>query len=160
MGLKEAWRRIFIAGLVLMMATTVAPGIAAAKGSVCAKSPELAALEARVLQTELMVGALTCGQSQRYNAFVRSYQTDLVEYSKTLRSLFSRAYGGGGKRKLNTFVTKLANDSSQRSNSARQGYCILAGELFDEAAATPKRSLTELMDKPWIRSKHGFRPCN
>lgn len=160
MGRKEAWRRILTAGLVLGMAATAAPSMAFAKGSVCAKSQELAALEARVLQTELMVGALTCGQSQRYNAFVNSYKGDLVMYGKTIRSLFQRAYGGGAKRKLNKFVTKLANDSSQRSNSARQGYCVLAGELFDEASVTPKRTMVELVDKPWIRSKHGFRPCN
>lgn len=160
MGQKEALRRLVIAGLVLVMAATVAPGMALARGSICAQSQELAALEARVLQTELMVGALTCGQNERYNAFVSSYKGDLVNYGKTIRALFQRAYGGGGKHKLNKFVTKLANDSSQRSNSARQGYCILAAQLFDEAAATPKRSIIELTDKPWIRSKHGFQPCN
>ena len=69
MGQMEAWRRILTAGLVLVLAAIVAPGTASAKGPVCAKSQELAALEARVLQTELMVGALTCGQSQRYNDF-------------------------------------------------------------------------------------------
>lgn len=160
MGRKEAWRRVVIAGVVLGMATTVAPGMASAKAGICAGSQELAALETRVLQTELMVGALTCGQSQQYNAFVREYKTDLVKYGRTIRSFFQRAYGGGGKRKLNTFVTKLANDSSQRSNAARQGYCVLAAQLFDEASATPKRSIVELVDKPWIRSKHEFRPCN
>lgn len=160
MGRKEAWRRILIAGLVLVAGAIVAPGMASAKAGVCAKSQELAALEARVLQTELMVGALTCGQSQRYNDFVNSYKGELVKYGKTIRSLFRRAYGGGAKRKLNTFVTKLANDSSQRSNSARQGYCVLATQLFDEASVSPKRSMIELVDKPWIRSKHGFRPCN
>ena len=157
---KEAWRRNVIAGLVLITATMGAPEIASARASVCAKSQELAALEARVLQTELMVGALTCGQSQSYNAFVTSYKADLVKHGKTIRSLFDRAYGGGSKRQLNTFVTKLANNSSQRSNSARQGYCILAGQLFEEVTATPKKPMAELVDKPWIRSKHGFAPCN
>ncbi len=142
------------------MAATAAPGMALAEAPVCAKPQELAALEARVLQTELMVGALTCGQNERYNAFVKTYKTDLVKYGRTIRSLFKRAYGGGAKRKLNKFVTKLANDSSRRSNSARQGYCIIAVQLFDEAAVTPRKSMIELVDKPWIRSKHGFRPCN
>ncbi len=160
MGQKEAWRRMVIAGLVLGMATIGSPSMASAKAAFCAKSQELAALEARVLQTELMVGALTCGQSQRYNAFVNTYKGDLVRYGETICSLFKRAYGGGGKRKLNKFVTKLANDSSQRSNAARQGYCVLAAQLFDEASSTPTKTIIELVDKPWIRSMHGFRPCN
>lgn len=160
MGRTEAWRRFLFAGLVLVMATSMVPNMASARGAVCAESKELAALETRVLQTELMVGALTCGQSKRYNDFVQSYKTDLVNYGKTIRSLFQRAYGGGAKHKLNKFVTKLANDSSQRSNAARQGYCMLAGALFDEVSATPKPSMMELVDKPWIRSKHGFAPCN
>ena len=135
------------------------PGSGLAKAATCANSKDLEALGVRVLQTELMVAALTCGQQDQYNTFVKTYKGELVKHGRALRSLFKRVYGSSHKRRLNGFVTKLANDSSQRSNGARQGYCMLATELFNETLTKAPQNLTSVTNKPWIRTKHTFRPC-
>jgi hypothetical protein len=43
--------------------------------STCANDRELAALNARVVQTELMVAALSCEERTRYNEFAMSFQS-------------------------------------------------------------------------------------
>ena len=161
MAQTAALRRVFAVGLIFIMTVVTVPGFSSAHAAKCASSQDLAALEVRVLQTELMVAALTCGQQDKYNTFVKTYQSELVKQGRALRALFKRVYGSAHKKRLNGFVTKLANDSSQRSNGARQGYCMLATELFNEALlGRTAQSLKNVTDKPWIRTKHSFQPCS
>jgi hypothetical protein len=131
---------------------TAAPG--------CATPKDLAALNARVLQTELMVAALTCGEKARYNAFVMSFKNVLGDRGRSLRALFTRLHGAGGKRKLNGFVTKLANDASQGSLAVRGGYCTTASALFEEVLSTEPGDFDAMAAKPWISGRHGFSPCS
>jgi uncharacterized protein HemX len=129
------------------------------KSQMCASDRDLAALNARVLQTELMVAALSCGERQRYNTFVTTYQDTLTERGQALQALFRRAHGTQANTRLNAFITKLANDSSQQVRSKGDEYCVFAGELFDETIASTPRDLNRLTDKPWIASRHGYHPC-
>jgi hypothetical protein len=55
-------------------ATLIFAETAAAAGT-CSLPNEQAAIDARVLQSELMVGALSCGHQSQYNAFVRLANT-------------------------------------------------------------------------------------
>lgn len=144
-----------------MSLASAQPGLAAAKAKAqtCASDRDLAALNARVLQTELMVAALSCGERQRYNTFVTTYQSVLTDRGQALQALFRRAHGAQANTRLNAFITKLANDSSQQVRSKGDEYCVFAGELFDEAMATQPVDLNRLTDKAWIIGRHGFRPC-
>jgi hypothetical protein len=141
-------------GLVAMALPTVGQAATA-----CATPKDLAALNARVLQTELMVAALTCGEKARYNAFVMSFKGVLGKHGRSLRALFTRVHGSGGKRQLNGFVTKLANDASQGSLAVPGGYCTTASALFEEVLNTPPDGFDTMAEKPWIRDRHGFPPC-
>ncbi|MGZ9107161.1 MAG: hypothetical protein ACXW3M_15440 [Rhodoplanes sp.] len=94
------------------------------------------ALNTRVLQTELMVAALSCDEQQRYNAFVTNYRSHLEAQGASLRAWFGRAYGSASESELNAFVTKLANDASKRSLDAAS-YCASVGALLSEVLETP-----------------------
>jgi hypothetical protein len=159
MRLEGVCRRWVFAGgfAVGLAAMTVIPDALAA--GACVTQKDLAALNARVLQTELMVAALTCGEKARYNAFVMSFKRVLGDRGQSLRALFTRLHGAGGKRDLNGFVTKLANDASQGSLAVRGGYCTMASALFEEVLNTSPDDFDAVAAKPWIRSRHGFSPC-
>jgi hypothetical protein len=84
------------------------------KAAPCTSAANIEALNVRALQTELMVGALACGERERYNAFIRARQPELVPYATTLQrmhgkrtnagvrvectnsTVFSLCFGGGG----------------------------------------------------------------
>lgn len=100
-----------------------------------ADSREAAAVNARVLQTELMVAALTCGMKPRYNLVVTRHRSALIGHGRVLRDMYRRAYGGGGQSHLDRYITRLANQASARSNIDRIGYCETAANLFDDALA-------------------------
>lgn len=151
-------RWAFARGLIVGLATMALPAVGMA-ATACATPKDLAALNARVLQTELMVAALTCGEKARYNAFVMGFKSVLGDHGLSLRTMFARVHGSGGKRQLNGFVTKLANDASQGSLAARGGYCAGASALFEEVLNTPTSDFDALAAKPWISSRHGYSPC-
>ena len=150
------------AAAALVCAVAAAPAFAAEKAKTsqfCASEGDLAALNARVLQTELMVAALSCDERQRYNNFITSYQSVLNSRSQALQGMFKRAHGAQGMNRLNAFVTKMANDSSQQVREKGSDYCTYAGELFDEVLATNPSELNRVTSKPWIVGRHGYRPC-
>ena len=117
--------------------TSVIAGFAAlslyasqAVADICSDPQDQVAVRAKTLQTELMVAALRCDGNQRYNAFVRKFESDLVVQGGQLKSYFSRAYGVDSERRLNQFVTYIANSASLRSISMGKGYCTSANALF------------------------------
>lgn len=93
---------------------------------------ERLAVRARVVQSEMMVAALSCGLRSQYNAVVAEFQTELVSHGRVLRSMFTRTHGAGGQKALDRFITQLANDASIRSNRARSAYCDSAKRTFKD----------------------------
>lgn len=147
--------------LVATFAFLSVPTTAYPAANVCANTKERMALDTRVLQTELMVAALSCGQRDEYNAFVNTYSDELKQQGAALQQYFNRVYGGKqASTTLNAFVTKLANDSSWHSQQIKYGYCYFTWELFNEASATPPHNLRKLTEKAWIPERHGVRACD
>ena len=142
----------------VLAAKTPAP---AAKKPLCASSRDMQGLDVRVLQTELMVAALTCGDTakERYNRFITAYQPALADRSDALRGYFRRAYGGQGEFYMNAFVTRMANDSSTQSWKIRDDYCGFADNLFDEVLNGNPRDLNQVAAKDWIKQRHGIPAC-
>lgn len=134
-----------------------APAMAA--GSACATAADEAAINTRVLQTELMVAALSCGEKDRYNAFVTTFKDQLSYNGQALRTMFKRVHGARGDYEMNAFVTRLANDASQRNSTSRAGYCASASQTFSEALATSPRDFKRLTAKPELGGLHGFARC-
>jgi len=94
---------------------------------------EKEAIAFRHLQTELMVAALSCGRQEyrsKYNIFILRYRPALQRNGRTLRAIFKRNYGASGKRRLDDYVTRLANEASVRSMQ-RNDFCAAAGRKLD-----------------------------
>ncbi len=84
----------------------------------CLSADDRMAHQVRLLQTQMMVGALQCrgrkdlGQRQLYNQFVENHQSALAEHGAALISYFKREYGAAHKTHLDKHITKLANQIS------------------------------------------------
>lgn len=132
---------------------------AAAAAPACATATDEAALNTRVLQTELMVAALSCGEQQRYNTFVNTFKDDLIRGGQGLKTMFKRVYGASSDYQMNAFVTRLANDAAQRNANQRNDYCASSASLFNEVLSTSPGNLSRITTKPQLSSRHGFGRC-
>ena len=135
-------------------------GVNVAQAAACALVDEKTALDTRVLQSELMVAALTCGENARYGVFVKKFEPILVANGQALRQYFNRAYGSAGETRMNRMVTQLANTASIRSASqARAAYCASQGRLFAEVLALRTGDLPGFVSHLSYIDEHGVRPC-
>jgi hypothetical protein len=131
-----------------LTALTIAVGsMAGAQAANCYGPAETAAVQVRMLQSELMVGALACrdsnpelGMIDQYNAFIHRLGDRLISHSKILQEHFQKQYGAASKRQMDSFVTALANDASTRSMTS-PNYCHGAAELFRNVAVLERRDL-------------------
>ncbi|QXM25606.1 hypothetical protein KO353_05185 [Elioraea tepida] len=120
---------------LLATATIAALGLAGtgtAIAQACVNAREQQAFHLRALQTHLMVGALSCGMHDRYNAFVTRWQSDLAGAHRNLTGYFNRTQGG--QRALNAYITALANAHSQEGIRLGANFCGRVGPLFEQVA--------------------------
>ena len=110
----------------------------------CMRPSDLPAFDIAALKTKLMVTALTCGENEKYNDFVRKFQPELVSQDKALNGYFTRANARRGRQQHDDYITQLANSESQ--TGLRQGslFCRYNLSTFDEVMAL--RSSAELTD--------------
>ncbi len=137
-------RRILLTSAAVL---AVAVGAAGANAAACYGPAETTAVQVRMLQSELMVAALACrdsnpelGMIAQYNSFMHRVGDRLVRHSKVLQAYFSKHYGAASRKELESFVTALANDASKRSMSSAS-YCQNAAELFSHVSALEQRDL-------------------
>ena len=141
--LKRTAYGLAVAGLV----SVAGAGAASAAGPTPKGPSEAAAINARLLQTEMMVAALACDLRPRYNKAVRSFEKELVAHGKVLRAMFRRNHGASAQRRLDIYITQLANDASARSNYDRLTYCRTAAALFDDVLASKTGGFDQLTKK-------------
>ena len=75
------------------------------------------AIAFRKLQSELMVATLSCKDARitaHYNIFVSRFRPALRDNARVLKAYFRRLYGSAGQHKLDDFITRLANEASNR----------------------------------------------
>jgi hypothetical protein len=137
--LKRGLCGAIVASLVL------APGFA---GAACFTEPEWKAAHVRVFQTDLQVAALECANvaghsyTDEYNSFIAQFSDRLQANAKLLKAHFQRVYGGASGRELDVFVTKVANDASNRTMQDML-FCANSGALFRTALAIEKPKFEE-----------------
>lgn len=143
------------------VALSIALGPISAQAETCMDSAARTALELRVLQSELMVAALTCGQRPSYNAFVTTFKPYLKLQGGQLKSFFVKAFGSKtGAEMLNKTVTRLANAASQNSLSAStQSYCDSAAARFAVALKGTPKDLVLLARTNPDAASHGYKSC-
>lgn len=123
-------RHAFLATVTVAALGVSATGAAIAQS--CVNAREQQAFHLRALQTHLMVGALSCGMHDRYNAFVTRWQTDLAGAHRHLTGYFNRTQGG--QKALNEYITALANAQSQEGIRLGSAFCSRVGPLFERVA--------------------------
>lgn len=144
---------------VIAISTPAQAAASAPKASKCATPAELSAIAGRVLETELLVGALSCSQATQYNAFMEKFRKPQNERARTLQAMFKRLYGKASQRELDSFVTRLGNDSALRSLELQIAYCQATWDLFEEASSLSEADYDRLAGKPWIASRHPYQAC-
>lgn len=145
--------------VVLAAATVVAISTPVLAGAdICVKRSELPALEARLFQTELMVAALTCKRRQSYNKIIVKFGDELVSRGRALRKTFTRLYGADVDKRLNRFITRLANEASLRSLQKTK-YCDTTVDLFDQTLALQPGTLTAFAIQQPFSKRHGLAVC-
>lgn len=142
--------------LVLTLGLTM-PNMTMADG--CAKPDEHTALNARALQTELMVAALACRHRDRYNAFVTKYRAELVKQGQSMQSYFRRQHGAAGQKNMNAFVTRLANGVSRRSFKERQTFCGHAAAMFNQLLSAKPAKVETIAEVAPAALGHGIPGC-
>ncbi len=122
------------------LAFAIAPSAEAAAR--CYTVPERAAVQVRMLQTELMVATLSCrgwnefDYPSRYNEFIGKHSARLVANGRALQSHFQRSFGDDdvARNHLDRFVTQLANSASHRSIVQTDYFCAAAKEFLNDVA--------------------------
>ncbi len=83
------------------------------------------------LKSALMVGALSCGQQDRYDEFMRMYQPHILEDQHELDAYFRRIDGRVGQTREDAFVTLLANNQSVSGITKGDTFCLDNKAEFD-----------------------------
>lgn len=152
---SSAARRTLVTMAVLATVLSSRPGAAES----CSRPDDQMALNTRVLQTELMVGALACRHHQHYNKFVTRYRSELIEQGQSLREMFDRRHGRTGAARMNALVTQLANEASQRSVTQRYGFCQQSALLFSKALGNDGSKLRDLIEVAAQQGLDGVQNC-
>ncbi|HEY6438883.1 MAG TPA: hypothetical protein VIY55_02605 [Acetobacteraceae bacterium] len=94
-------------------------------------------VEVAALRSELMVLATGCHQDDRYNAFIRKYQPDLMGNERAVGEVFKRMYGKRAQQEHDRFTTDLANGESSAGINLGTDFCARNTALFSEVMALP-----------------------
>ena len=101
----------------------------------CLSPNERAAVEVAALRSELMVLATGCHEDDRYNAFIRKYQADLMGNEKAVGEILKRKYGKRAQQEHDRFTTEMANDESSAGMHLGGDFCAHNGMIFTEVLA-------------------------
>ncbi len=111
----------------------------------CTAPQELAAIKTAAVQQELMVAALSCNATPRYNQFVITFQGALQASDRALRGFFQRTAGRGGAAAYNAFKTRMANAASRRSITHITNFCDAAEVSFQTALDSGSHTLASFL---------------
>jgi hypothetical protein len=123
----------------------------------CLTDDERAAMHVRLLQTELMVGAISCRNEtpeimDRYNAFVRTHGESIGREGKVLQNYFLDAYGRESNTRFDRFTTALANETSTRSMND-QAFCRKSMVLAEQSGKVAKGQLASYAGN-WVTANN------
>jgi hypothetical protein len=126
--------RLILALLLLVLLPGAArPGLA----QPMLGAAEQRAFDLRALQSYLMVMALRCGRHDDYNRFVLRFRGELAGAYRSIEAFFRRAHGSQAQRRLDTYITSLANQHSQDGMAVGSGFCQWSAPLWPAVMAAP-----------------------
>ena len=110
----------------------------------CTRPADKTAFDVAGLKSQLMVTAITCEATERYNTFIARYRPDLVAAEKVLTAYFVRNFGKKAQAEHDDYITALANSQSQNGLKAGSAFCEHNVSMFDDVMKL--RGGTELSD--------------
>lgn len=87
------------------------------------------------LKSALMVGALSCGQQERYDVFMTRFQPHILAEQHVMDAYFRRTAGRSGQSNEDNFVTLLANNQSVTGISQGSIFCLNSSAEFNAVLA-------------------------
>ena len=101
----------------------------------CARPAEKTAFQVAALKSRLMVTALACESTDKYNAFITANRVALLPQEKTLSGYFARNYGRRASTEHDEYITNLANAQSRRRIIDNYRFCRDGQQLYADVAA-------------------------
>lgn len=101
----------------------------------CARPAEKTAFQVAALKSRLMVTALACDSSEKYNAFITANRAGLLPQEKALGGYFTRHFGRRGQTEHDEYITNLANAQSRRRIIDNYRFCRDGQALYADAMA-------------------------
>ena len=120
-----------IVAVLTVLSCVTTPVIAQSASAFNATEAEAFAF--RRLQSELMVAALSCRDARHhkhYNTFVKRFRPALKTNARVLKAYFTRLHGPMATRKLDDYITHLANEASLAS-MGDANFCANALRRFE-----------------------------
>jgi hypothetical protein len=124
--------RRFTFALAILAASAVQPALAQRQ---CSNLADQTTFEVQALRSAIMVLATGCHEDDRYNAFIRRFQPDLMANEHSVNAYFKRRYGGRAQTEHDRFVTDLANAVSRGGSQYGGDFCPRNGLIFGEVMA-------------------------
>ncbi len=119
----------------ILLSSLVAAGLLASQTAFaqgCARPADKTAFDVAGLKSQLMVTAITCEATERYNAFILRYRPNLLAQEKVLSAYFSRSFGRRAQAEHDDYITSLANSQSQNGLKSGTEFCNQNVSMFDE----------------------------
>ena len=114
---------------------------ATAANARCTSPTDETTFQLQGLKAELQVLTLSCKMDDRYNSFVRKFQSRLGQDERDFKDYFRRTFGGSAQREQDAYVTLLANAHAEVSIQQGSDYCQRTGMVFDELSAIPDETM-------------------
>ena len=101
----------------------------------CARPTDKTAFDVAGLKSQLMVTAITCEATERYNSFIARFRPALLAQEKVVNAYFSRNFGKRATVEHDGYVTSLANSQSENGLKMGTAFCNQNVGMFDEVMA-------------------------
>ena len=143
-----------------IMTCLLAASLATPAFAQCMQPTEKPGFDIRALQSQLMVLALTCSQTDEYNRFVTQNRAVLTGAYNDVQRHFRRVAGNAWQRQIDAYITNTANGHSQTGISQGSLFCSNQAQLFPQAlAVTSREQLAQLSQQRQITQVYEPPAC-
>lgn len=126
----------------------------------CANKNEMKALNFKSMQSNMMVGALACDERPNYNKLILRTREEMSDFGDVINAYFKKRYGSKYQDELDTFVTFIANKSTEESQGINPlVYCDQTQGLLRAFLSADSEDLEEFANDNFSRF-HGIKSCN
>lgn len=147
--------------LSLLAGVTLSAFSTAALAKNCATESEKIGLGTRVVLSDMMVAALSCRQSEPYNALMEKFKAHFQQAGDNMKDYFRRNHGSAYNYHMNNFVTKLANEASERSvQGSKREFCNKMRRTFSKIQSLNAEEFVKFVSEDEYTARYGVQACD